>query len=116
MCATEKTWTPIFKCHFILPYGPQNYIRFLKNNYNIKFPDFIDVSWDDVLCNNTRYNLYLNEVKRLCDMGGRELMIKKIENKDLLIHNRNQIKDHGYKDPVDDYIIDIVKNIRSLSY
>ena len=116
MCATEKTWTPILKCHFILPYGPQNYIRFLKNNYNIKFPDFIDVSWDDVLCNNTRYNLYLNEVKRLCDMGGRELMIKKIENKDLLIHNRNQIKDHGYKDPVDNYIIDIVKNIRSISY
>lgn len=115
MCATEKTWTPILKCHFILPYGPQNYIRFLKNNYNIKFPDFIDVSWDDVLCNNTRYNLYLNEVKRLCDMGGRELMIKKIENKDLLIHNRNQIKDHGYKDPVDNYIIDIVKNIRSVS-
>ena len=115
MCATEKTWTPILKCHFILPYGPQNYIRFLKNNYNIKFPDFIDVSWDDVLCNNTRYNLYLNEVKRLCDMGGRKLMLKKIENKDLLIHNRNQIKDHGYKDPVDDYIIDIVKNIRSVS-
>ena len=43
-------------------------------------------------------------------------MIKKIENKDLLIHNRNQIKDHGYKDPVDNYIIDIVKNIRSVSY
>ena len=110
-CATEKTWMPILKGHFILPFGPEGYCNYLKSEYDIKFPDFIDLSYDQIDNNSSesfdpqtnlqfwhegreaRWKLYLAEVKRLCEeYSARELYELKEKNLDLLIHNRNLIR------------------------
>ena len=103
MCVTEKTLTPILKGHFILPFGPEGYCNYLKSEYDIKFPDFIDLSYDQMNNNlamlkdpmvkrDARWKIYLAEVKRICETySARELYELKEKNLDLLMHNRNLI-------------------------
>jgi len=116
MSATEKTWTPILKGHFILPFGPAGFCNFLKEEYDIRFPDFLDLSYDSMSFssedNKQRFETYLKEVERICEMGGTKLYILKNEYHDLLIHNRNVFRKNGYKDHISAYFLSDLKNLQ----
>lgn len=65
IAVTEKTFDPLIKGHFILPFSTTGFIQHLKNQYNFKFPDFIDYTYDTIKNNDLRYQAYHLEVKRL---------------------------------------------------
>ena len=111
MTATEKTWTPILKGHFIMPYGAPGFCGYLRDNYDIRFPDFIDLSYDSISDDESRLKAYLTEVERICEMGGSKLYILKNQNLDLLIHNRDVFRKNGYKDHLSEYFISNKKNL-----
>ena len=62
---TEKTFDPLIKGHFILPFSTSGFIQNLKERYNFKFPDFIDYTYDKIIDDHLRYQTYEAEVKRL---------------------------------------------------
>ena len=63
--ATEKTFDPLIKGHFVLPFGTHNFVANVKKYYGFEFPDFIDYSYDTIEDNAARYQAYSKEVERL---------------------------------------------------
>jgi hypothetical protein len=64
---TEKTYTPLIKGHFVLPFSCQGFVRQLKRK-GIQLPDFIDYSYDNIDDNDKRFEAYSNEVVRLLNL------------------------------------------------
>ena len=63
--ATEKTFSPLIKGHFILPFATYRFIENVKQHYGFKFPEFIDYSYDLIEDDAQRYQAYSAEVERL---------------------------------------------------
>lgn len=63
--ATEKTFSPLIKGHFILPYSTYKFIENVKLHYGFQFPNFIDYSYDNIADDAQRYHAYSVEVERL---------------------------------------------------
>jgi hypothetical protein len=63
--ATEKTFDPLIKGHFVLPFGTYRFIDNVKRYYGFQFPDFIDYSYDLIEDDEQRYQAYSAEVERL---------------------------------------------------
>ena len=63
--ATEKTFDPLIKGHFVLPFGTYKFVENVKRYYGFEFPDFIDYSYDQIEDNEQRYQAYRREVERL---------------------------------------------------
>jgi len=64
IAVTEKTYDPLIKGHFILPFSCTGFIKYL-NMSGIKFPDFIDYSYDSIADNDARFQAYAAEIDRL---------------------------------------------------
>lgn len=86
---TEKTFDPIIKGHFILPFGYQGLVEDILE-YGFKLPDWIDYSYDDVADVEERFYKYLQSFNKL-----RELDIKTLvdlhtrDRENILEYNRN---------------------------
>ncbi len=116
-CITEKTFTPLCKAHFILPFGAPGTVATLKDEYGFKFPDWIDYSYDNIgidtyfsnetdqekktmLLESKQWEAYLSSVKNVCEIGPRALYhYKRVDfHKDgILLHNRNIMKNFGQR-------------------
>lgn len=85
---TEKTWSPLIKGHFILPFGYCGLVQDIKS-YGFVFPNWIDYSYDAIADDDLRFQNYLNVVKTIVEMPNQDL--ERLHNSDLniLIHNRN---------------------------
>ncbi len=90
---TEKTWDPIIKGHFILPFSYLGIISDLKNYYGICFPDEIDYTYDTIPDLKGRFKEFCKEIKRLNDIDWQSCYRK---NRDMLIHNRSIFFDRPY--------------------
>lgn len=90
-CVTEKTWEPLIKGHFILPFGYSGLIHDLQHNYNMKMPEWIDYSYDSEKNDLVRWTKYLMEIKRVLGYGYRKLFEHKCNDIEILKHNRNMI-------------------------
>jgi hypothetical protein len=114
-CITEKTFTPLCKAHFILPFGAPGTVATLKDEYGFRFPDWIDYSYDDIdtihsgtsdeenktmLLESKQWEAYLSSVKNVCEIGPGALYHHKRAdfNKDgILLHNKNIMKNFGQR-------------------
>ena len=67
LVVTEKTYDPLIKGHFILPFSNCGFVAYLKT-LGFKFPNFIDYSYDQVTDDNSRWQLYQQEVIRLLNL------------------------------------------------
>lgn len=65
---TEKTWDPLIKGHFILPLSNSGFIAYLKT-WDLRFPDFIDYSYDSIEDYDQRIAAWLEEVRRLMSLS-----------------------------------------------
>ena len=81
---TEKTFEPLVKGHFILPFSNPGTIRRLKD-IGFAFPDFIDYSFDQEDDPDTRFNKLIVEFNRLTTL---DLPMLYKHNKDILVHNQ----------------------------
>lgn len=97
---TEKTWDPLIKGNFILPFGYCGLIKDLKEIYNFKFPEWIDYSYDKIHIDSLRWFAYLDSVKKLLSNNTKMLFLQKIKDKEILKHNRNLFFEKRYRNPI----------------
>lgn len=93
---TEKTWDPLIKRHFILPFGYPGMISDLTQDYGVLLPDFIDYSYDSIPDVEERFAAYLNSVDRFLSLSVEELSALVNEHQKLLDHNRSIFFNRGY--------------------
>ena len=87
LVVTEKTYDPLAKGHFILPFSAPNFLDLVRAR-GFELPNFIDYSYDTVEDFDLRLSAYLKEAQRLIKIPveqWRELYQKNI---DLLHHNQ----------------------------
>lgn len=84
---TEKTYDPLIKGNFILPFGYRGLIQDIRQ-YGFKLPNWIDYSYDN-LDDELRWDAYSDSVKRLLSMERKVLYEHCINDIDILLHNRN---------------------------
>lgn len=101
--ASEKTFEPLIKGNFIIPFAYAGYIEHLTN-LGFKFPNWIDYNYDKEKNDLLRWSQFLNNaVIPTLNMNPIELFRKKIEDKDILLHNRN-VFFQGYQNTILDAI------------
>ena len=114
-CPTEKTFTPMCKGHFILPFSTPGTIAHLKSEYGFEFPDWLDYGYDNLpgeppppgnhaedVLKSRRWESYLSTVKSVCELGADRLYQLKerdftIGTEYTILHNRSIMRDHGQK-------------------
>ena len=101
---TEKTWDPLIKGHFILPFGYPGLIDHIRS-YGFKFPDWIDYSYDMIEDNNIRFECFLESAEKLMKYSKSDLMNLYEKDRDILVHNREVFWSRPY-DSLHDKVID----------
>lgn len=104
---TEKTWIPLTKGHFILPFSTPNFIKLLKT-YDIKFPDWINYSYDEQFDTFTRFTQFMEEVNRLQKIPIELLHEHFEQDKHILEHNRNVLINAGGYDSLYEKLKDLL--------
>jgi hypothetical protein len=84
---TEKTFEPLIKGHFILPFSNPGTIGRLRT-MGFQFPDFINYRYDTLVDEHARYSEYCNELARLMEM---DLFKLHEEHHDMFVHNQQCI-------------------------
>jgi hypothetical protein len=101
---TEKTWNPLIKGHFILPFGYQGLIDHIRS-YGFKLPDFIDYSYDYIEDDQTRFDAFVESAEKLMSMSIYDLQKLHEDHKDILLHNRRLFWHRPY-DSLYDKVVD----------
>jgi hypothetical protein len=85
---SEKTYEPLIKGHFILPFSNCGYIQHLKN-LGFIFPTFIDYSYDNIKDDDSRFLAYKEEINRLLSISLEDWRQFWDDNLQLIVHNQN---------------------------
>jgi len=105
---TEKTWDPLIKGHFILPFGYCGLIKDIES-YGFKMPKWIDYSYDQELDDNRRWQKYEQSVKNILKKSLEEIDDLYQKDKKILEYNRNLFFTRPY-----DTLYDKIKQFRSM--
>lgn len=89
---TEKTFEPMFKGHFILPFANKGTIQRLKE-LGFKFPNFIDYSYDEIDDVRWKFAVFQKIIKDILKLPFDKLYK---DNFEIIEHNRNQLKNLDY--------------------
>jgi hypothetical protein len=110
--ASEKTFDPLIKGHYVIPFGVTNYVKWLREHYNFVFPEWIDYSYDSEVDDDDRFDLYLESVKKYIELS--EESVEKWVNQDswMLEHNRKVF----YNRPYDSLYETVNKSIKHNGY
>ena len=92
---TEKTWDPLIKGHFVLPFSGCNFIQRLRD-VGIQLPEFIDYSYDREADADRRWQLYSAEIDRLLAMDLDTWQQHWNDNLDLLLANQRYFHTRDY--------------------
>jgi len=93
---TEKTFDPLIRGHFVLPFSNCNFIKFIKQEYDFKFPDFINYEYDNIKDDEKRFAGYLDEVKRLMTLSIDSWNQLRNDNIHLIQQNQNVFCNRPY--------------------
>lgn len=86
---TEKTFDPLIKGHFILPFGYQGLVEDIKD-YGFRLPDWIDYSYDDIEDVEERFYKYLQCFSKLRALDIESLIdLHTKDRENILEYNRN---------------------------
>jgi hypothetical protein len=107
-CVTEKSFDPLMKGNFILPFGYPGLIRDIRESYGFKLPNWIDYSYDDILDPEERFQAFLVSLDDLLKKDLKDLHRLYLEDKHILLHNRQVFIDKPY-DKLHDKIVDVIK-------
>jgi len=93
---TEKTFDPLIKGHFILPFGYKGIVKDIQEIYGFKLPEWIDYSYDAESDIDIRFDLFLKEMYRLSRISIDEYLILFREDSRILEHNRKVFYTRSY--------------------
>ena len=94
-CITEKTYDPLIKGHFILPFGYSGLVKDIHAR-GFQLPNWIDYSYDYIADWQTRLDAWLSEAKRICEMESQFLTQCWISDFNIIKHNRELFTTRGY--------------------
>jgi len=83
---TEKTWEPLLKGHFILPFAAQGIIFELRKR-GFLFPNFIDYTYDTFVDDNERWKGFVKELEKLQKLSIEQATNLYENNKHIIEHN-----------------------------
>jgi hypothetical protein len=87
IAVTEKTYDPLIKGHFILPFSSCGFITYLES-LGFVLPKFIDYSYDTVSDDDIRFQKYQDEIHRLLSISLDDWRMHWTENLRILRHNQ----------------------------
>ena len=87
-CATEKTYDPLIKGHFILPFAYPGIISDIRK-IGFILPDWIDYSYDTIVDVDERFKAYSESVLKIINLSDFDLIDLYEQDKWMLDHNRN---------------------------
>ena len=97
---TEKTWEPLLKGHFILPFASPGIVQELKSR-GFKFPNFINYEYASVTDDKKRWNGFLVEFQKIQKLSVDQLKNLYNDNIHVLQHNRKLFETIPYDDLYD---------------
>ena len=103
---TEKTWNPLLKGHFILPFGYCGLVKDIKN-YGFLMADWIDYGYDTIEDDRDRFDHFISSVKKVLELSVEDLNILFERDLWMLEHNRGLFFDK----PLDNIYNKIIKKI-----
>jgi hypothetical protein len=95
IAVTEKTYDPLIKGHFVLPFSTHGFIKYLRT-LGFSFPEFIDYSYDDEVDDGVRFQRYVEEVNRLLEISVDEWHQLRADNMQVIVHNTQLFKVKPY--------------------
>jgi hypothetical protein len=101
---TEKTWDPLIKGHFILPFGYQGLVDHIRS-YGFKLPDWIDYSYDYIENDDLRFEAFIKSAEKLLEYSIYDLERFHEKDRDMLLHNRRLFWEKPY-DSLYDKVVD----------
>lgn len=87
LAVTEKTYEPLIRGHFILPFSTAGFVQHLQS-LGFVFPEFIDYSYDSIEDPDLRYQAYQTEIHRLLCVNRSVWCRWWDQNLELLVHNQ----------------------------
>lgn len=105
---TEKTWDPLLKGHFILPYGYCGLVADIKS-YGFIMPEWIDYSYDKESSQEHRWKKYVQSLQSILEKSIIEIDQLYNKDKEILEHNRSIFYSRPY-----DVLYDKIKKFRSI--
>lgn len=103
---TEKTWNPLLKGHFILPFGYCGLVETIRE-YGFILPDWIDYGYDSIENDRERFDRYIFCVSELLKLTTNDLNILFERDLWILESNRRLFFDK----PLDNLYNKIVKKV-----
>jgi hypothetical protein len=94
-CVTEKTFEPLIKGNFILPFGYKGLIKDVLE-YGFKLPDWIDYSYDSIDDADERFSKFVASIQNMLDYSVEQLHELYLKDKHILEHNRKIFVDRSY--------------------
>lgn len=85
---TEKTFEPLIKGHFILPFSTHGFVEHLKN-IGFEFPNFINYEYDKVKNFFDRYKKFHEEMERLVNLSNDFWKEMYYTHQNIIKHNRD---------------------------
>ena len=95
ICVSEKTYDPMIKGHFVLPFSNCNFVSWVQD-LGFKFPDFINYEYDSISDDNKRLEAYLVEVRRILNMPLLQWKQHYTDNINMLKHNQLMFHRRAY--------------------
>lgn len=89
---TEKTFEPLIKGHFIVPFSNPGTIARIQD-LGFALPNFIDYSYDSILDVEERFNSFKNTINNLMNLDWANLYKK---NYHIIEHNRQRLYELDY--------------------
>lgn len=93
---TEKTFNPLIKGHFIIPFSYSGFIKDLREIYGFKFPDWIDYRYDTIEDDQDRFHEFMKSFSKVRLLSLTQLEEKRYNDIDILKHNRQIFYDRQY--------------------
>lgn len=84
---TEKTWEPLLKGHFIIPFATPGIVDELARR-GFKFPHFIDYTYTREQDDNVRWKGFINQVKKISNLSLDQVNTLYNDNKHIIEYNK----------------------------
>ena len=92
---TEKTYDPLIKGHFILPFSTPGFIDLVKSQ-GFRLPEFINYDYDSISDHDQRWQAYQQELERLINLDMATWQQHWVDNLDILHYNRQLFTERDY--------------------
>jgi hypothetical protein len=109
-CISEKTFDPLLKGNFILPFSTPHYVKQLQEWYGFKLPDWIDYSYDDIEDVDLRMDAFLLSVEQVYSRSVEELHSLYLRDKHILDFNQSLFETRPY-DSLHDKVLNSIQQL-----